>query len=308
MSSPDPVPEAEAIADRLGERGIPGIVDVHTHFMPERVLRKVWAYFDSAGPLTGTQWPIAYRTSEEERLATLRSFGVRRFTSLNYPHRPGMAAWLNAWSARFADRHPDCLRSATFYPEPEASAYVREAIASGAQVFKVHVQVGGFDVHDELLDDVWAALEESGTPVVLHGGNGPAPGEFTGVARMRRLLERFPHLTMVVAHMGMPEYGEFLDLAADFPRVHLDTTMAWTDFTERMMPFPRGRERDLLALGDRIVFGSDFPNIPYPYLHAVDAVLGLGLGAEWERGVLYDNPVRLLGGAGSDGGPRGWDP
>ncbi|MEU2529302.1 amidohydrolase, partial [Streptomyces sp. NPDC013087] len=27
--------------------GLPGIIDVHTHFMPERVLSKVWAYFDS---------------------------------------------------------------------------------------------------------------------------------------------------------------------------------------------------------------------------------------------------------------------
>jgi uncharacterized protein len=40
--------------------GLPGIIDVHTHFMPERVMDKVWAYFDTAGPLTGREWPIAY--------------------------------------------------------------------------------------------------------------------------------------------------------------------------------------------------------------------------------------------------------
>lgn len=27
--------------------GLPGLVDVHTHFMPERVLSKVWGYFGS---------------------------------------------------------------------------------------------------------------------------------------------------------------------------------------------------------------------------------------------------------------------
>lgn len=26
--------------------GLPGLVDVHVHFMPERLLHKVWAYFD----------------------------------------------------------------------------------------------------------------------------------------------------------------------------------------------------------------------------------------------------------------------
>ncbi len=35
--------------------GLPGIVDVHTHFMPERLLRKVWEYFDAAGPLVARQ-------------------------------------------------------------------------------------------------------------------------------------------------------------------------------------------------------------------------------------------------------------
>ena len=39
----------------------------------------------------------------------------------------------------------------------------------------------------------------------------------------------------------MPRYGDFLDLAAQYPSVMLDTTMAFTDFVERTMPFPRER-------------------------------------------------------------------
>ena len=201
-----PADEADAIHSRLLERGIPGIVDVHTHFMPPGVMRKVWAYFDAAGPLTGRPWPITYRGTEEERLATLRSFGVRRFTSLCYPHKAGMAQWLNAWAAGFADAHHDCLRSGTFFPEPGAGEYVRAAIADGVRIFKAHVQVGGYDPADPLLDPVWEALQESGLPLVLHGGDGPAPGRFTGHVHVRRLIYRYPVLTLVVAHMGMPYY------------------------------------------------------------------------------------------------------
>ena len=54
--------------------GLPGIIDVHTHFMPKRVLDKVWAYFDRVGPLIGRPWPVAYRTDETERVETLRRF------------------------------------------------------------------------------------------------------------------------------------------------------------------------------------------------------------------------------------------
>ena len=282
------------LAARLDTLGLPGIIDVHTHFMPQRVLDKVWAYFDGAGPLIGRPWPITYRDSEEERLATLRGLGVRAFPSLNYAHKPGMAAWLNDWSRGFAAEHADVIHSATLYPESGAETYVREAVAAGAQLFKVHVQVGDYSLADPLLDEVWTVLEGSRTPIVMHAGNGPAPGRFTGPEAVRDLLERHPGLVLVIAHMGMPDYGDFLDIAAEHPDVHLDTTMAFTDFTEEATPFPRERMEDLHALGDRVLFGSDFPNIPYPYEHAVDAVIDLGLGDEWVRGVLHDNAARLL--------------
>ena len=113
---------------------LPEIIDIHTHFMPQRVLDKVWAYFDSAGPLTGRPWPITYRTDEGERLATLRALGVRAFPSLNYAHRPGMAQWLNDWSSEFAAKHDDVLHSATFYPEPGAADYTAAAIEAGARM------------------------------------------------------------------------------------------------------------------------------------------------------------------------------
>ncbi|MDX3071658.1 amidohydrolase family protein [Streptomyces sp. NPDC088354] len=292
MARPD---DDVRVKDLWRELGLPGIVDVHTHFMPERVLAKVWAYFDGVGPLTGRPWPIAYREDEQERVAALRSFGVRAFTSMLYPHKPAMAGWLNAWAADFAARTPDCLRTATFFPEPEAADYVRQAVESGARVFKCHVQVGGFDPNDPLLDEVWGLLAEAGVPVVTHCGSGPVPGPHTGPEPVRRLLARHPRLRLVVAHMGMPEYGDFLGLAARHPGVHLDTTMAFTDFAEADAPFPAGLRGRLADLGDRVLFGSDFPNIPYSYLEAVEAVTRLGLGDAWVRGVLHDNAAGLFG-------------
>ena len=279
--------------------GLPGLVDLHVHFMPKNVLDKVWAYFDAAGPLTGTPWPIEYRTDEADRLARLRGFGVRAFPSLLYPHRPQMAAWLNAWAADFADQHPDVLRTATFFPEPEAAAYVRDALDRGARVFKAHVQVGAYDPRDPLLDDVWGQLAEAGAPVVVHCGGGPVPGPFTGPGPFGEVLERHPRLTAVVAHMGMPEYAEFLDLAGRFAEVRLDTTMAFTDFTEQRMPFPPDLRPRLLDLGERVVLGTDFPNTPYRYGHQLDALVRLELGDDWLRGVLHDNGARLLGLPGS---------
>ncbi|MFB4423133.1 amidohydrolase family protein [Streptomyces sp. QL37] len=274
--------------------GLPGIIDVHTHFMPERVLSKVWAYFDSAGPLTGLEWPITYRRDEDERLALLRSFGVLRFTSMLYPHKAGMASWLNGWAADFAARVPDCLHTATFFPEEGAGTYVREAVEAGARVFKSHLQVGAYDPNDPLLEPVWGLLAEAGIPVVTHCGSGPAPGAHTGPGPIGRLLSRHPRLKLVVAHMGMPEYAEFLALASAYPGVRLDTTMAFTDFTEDFTPFPPSERGRLADLGDRILLGTDFPNIPYPYAHQLHALERLGLGDAWLRAVCHGNASELF--------------
>ncbi|MFF1873844.1 amidohydrolase family protein [Kitasatospora herbaricolor] len=274
--------------------GLPGLVDVHTHFMPKNVLDKVWAYFDAAGPLLGRPWPITYREEEARRVELLREFGVRAFTAMLYPHKPGMAAWLNAWAAGFAARTPDCLHTATFYPEPGAAGYVARALADGARVFKAHLQVGGYDPADPLLDEVWGLLADSGTPVVTHCGSGPAPGKHTGPGPIGAVLARHPRLPLVVAHMGLPEYGDFLDLAERYPQVRLDTTMAFTAFTERDSPFPPAELPRLRALQGRILLGTDFPNIPYPYAEALDALAGLGLGEEWLRAVCHDNAANLF--------------
>ena len=54
--------EVPAWAERLG---LPGLYDVHVHFLPPDIMAKVWAQFDSAGPKIGRPWPITYRGTDD---------------------------------------------------------------------------------------------------------------------------------------------------------------------------------------------------------------------------------------------------
>jgi len=281
--------------------GLPGLVDLHTHFLPERMLRRVWAHFDEVGPLIGRPWPIRYRWDQESRLTHLRHMGVRRFTALTYAHRPGMASDLTDFALALSAAEPDCVPSATFFPESGVLDQVRSALDRGARVFKVHAQVGGFDLREHVLDEVWGVLADASIPVVVHVGSGPVPrAGVTGPDKLEGVLRRHPQLIAVVAHLGAPEYAEFLTLAERYPRVHLDTTMVFTDFFEETAPFPADLLSRLASLPERLVLGSDFPNIPYPYAHQLEALERLRdreprFDDDWLRAVCWFNGQRLIG-------------
>jgi uncharacterized protein len=294
-------PRSDADVPRfLADLGLPGAVDVHVHFLPDNVMDKVWAYFDRAGEHYGTEWPIAYRTPADERVAVLERLGVRAFAPLVYPHRPGMGRWLTEWVAEFAARTPGAVPTATLYSDPDVADYLGAAVAAGARVVKVHVQVGAFDPRDPVLRPAWGLLAEAGVPAVVHCGHGPIPGAHTGLDVFGEVLAAHPRLPVVLAHAGMPDFAAAIDLVERFERVHLDTTMVGTAFSERFAPLPADWPARLAGIADRVVLGTDFPNIPYPVAEQYAAIAGWAaaddrLGAPFLRSVLHDAPARLLG-------------
>ena len=288
------------VAAFLAGLGVPGIVDVHVHFLPENVLRKVWGYFDQAQEHYGMPWPVHYRLPEADRVAVLEKLGVTTFAPLVYPHRPGMARWLTEWVTEFAAATPGAVPTATFFPEPDVADYLGATVEDGARIAKVHVQVGGFDPRDPLLTPAWGLLAEAGVPVVVHCGHGPRRGAHTGLDVFAEVLRAHPRLRAVIAHAGLPDFDSALGLLVAHPSSVIDTTMVGTPFTEAFAPLPRDWAPRLADVADRVVFGSDFPNIPYAYAEQVRAVAGWAaaddrLGEPFLRSVLHDAPARLLG-------------
>ncbi len=277
----------------LAALGVPGIVDAHVHFLPVNVQEAVWRWFDRLTP----PWPVAYRSPAAERLAVLAQVGVRHHTALAYAHRPGMLRYLNDHTLGLAAEVPAVIPTFTIYPEPGVGAETARCLAAGGRCVKVHLQVGGFDAVDPLLDDAWRQLAAAGTPIVLHAGavaDGSGNEHFCGPEPVRRLLAKFPDLRLVIAHMGTPDQDAFVDMAERHPGLWLDTAMIFTD-PPYLGPPPLNLADRLRSLGDRIVFGSDFPTIPHPFAAQVSGLAALRLGDDWLRDVLWHNGRRLFG-------------
>lgn len=277
----------------LAALGIPGIVDAHVHFLPDSVQQAVWRWFDRLTP----PWPVTYRSPAGERLAILASVGVRHHTALAYAHRPGMLRFLNDHTLDLAAEVPAVIPTFTIYPEPGVGAETARCLAAGGRCVKVHLQVGGFDAVDPMLDAAWQLLADAGTPIVLHAGavaDGSGNEQWCGPEPVRRLLARFPELRLVIAHMGMPDQDAFVSLAEAHQNLWLDTAMVFTD-PPYLGPPPLHLLERVSALRDRIVFGSDFPTIPHQFAAQVAGLAALRLGDDWLRAVLWHNGRRLFG-------------
>jgi predicted TIM-barrel fold metal-dependent hydrolase len=97
--------------------------------------------------------------------------------------------------------------------------------------------------------------------------------------------------------MGAFETRAALQLLDRFPHLHLDTTMA---MTEASLPYTGidpaiVRDEDLVRYRDRILFGSDFPNLPYAYEEERAGLWARDLPMDVYRRIFRDNARAFFG-------------
>ena len=267
-------------------------VDVHVHLHPEGLARAIERWFAQRG------WPAGHSFEPSAVADTLRGRGVRRFCFFSYAHKPGMSRVLNRWLSEQAARLPEAVALGTLHPDdPDLDQMAREATGDlGLRGFKFHHSVQRFHVDDERLFPVYERAEAEGHVFVLHVGTMPYRDPFTGVERFARLMARFPQLRVCVAHMGAFQTSEFLALLPRYPGLYLDTTMAMTAHATPYTGADPGAvsDADLVRHQDRILFGSDFPLIPYDYDEERRWAWERTLDDGVRRKIFHDNALRFL--------------
>ena len=264
------------------------LVDVHTHLMPERLFAAVRTYFRAH------LWHPRYDGPPSDLVQVLLELGVARFVFMPYAHREGMSRSLNHWVANVKSIFaPHAIGFGTFHPDDaEALPHLaREAFKtlqlSGA---KLHPQVGHFAVDDPRLYPVYEQAVEYGAIMLMHAGRVPDGSDHVGARAFSRMMRRFPSLKVIVAHAGADEYDAFFDLCGLYEGMYLDTAMVFSRYLGGPPPVQR-----ILEFQDRVLYGSDFPNIPYDVRDGVQAILDLRLGRALEEKLLCTNAARLLG-------------
>lgn len=282
----DDEPEGAAVPDGVA------VFDAHVHLFPERLFDAIWRWFDRHA------WAIRYRLYAEDAVAFLRARGVRRMAGLCYSHKPGLAEVLNRYMAELGRAHPEIVPLATVLPgEPDAARIVKDAFDRlGLRGIKLHCHVQKMAADDERLDAIYRLAADAGRPIVLHAGREPSfpaygvdTRELCAATQIERVLERHPRLVLIVPHLGMDEIPAYERLLRKFPNLWLDTTMAIGEFFTTPVPpslFP--------GLAERLLYGTDFPNVPYAWDRELKTILGKDLPPAARHQLLWQNAATLF--------------
>jgi len=268
------------------------MIDIHVHFFPASIFQAIWRYFETPGH---GLWKVRYKTHGIRLINTLKRHGVKRITTLVYAHKPGLAEYLNNFIYESASQHPEILPFGTIFAGDGECERVARTIFEdfGFVGIKLHPFVSNEEVDDKRFFPVYDIMQNLGKILVTHTGSVPVYKRTDGAARLRIVLNKFPGLKVIVAHCGAFEYGDYQSLVKDFEFIYFDTAMncVHNNLFSNICP---GRQF-FFDHQDRILFGSDFPNIPYEYPYQVEAIKKLNLGESVESKIFNDNAAKLLG-------------
>jgi predicted TIM-barrel fold metal-dependent hydrolase len=241
-----------------------------------------------------SSWTIDHDTDPAAVASTLRAAGVERFVFCSYAHKTGIARELNAWLAQTSrDLDRFGLPLATVHlDDPDPTGDARSAFDDGCIGLKIHEDVQRLAVDDPRFDPIYALIAERAGFVLAHVGPVPwSDNTNDGPARIARVLERHPQLQFVVAHFGVPDFAGYAARMPALPNLYLDTTMA---FTPQSPLFAGASGAFVESIADRIVLGTDYPNIPHDWGCDLAGLDALNLTPAARQKIVRDNALRLL--------------
>jgi predicted TIM-barrel fold metal-dependent hydrolase len=228
---------------------------------------------------------------------------------------------VNQWGCGVRQRFPRLLPfsciSKEFGDAQAMAAEVELVAGQGACGIKFHPGMFSFYPCDQDFWPMYEKCQELGLPIVADSGPWPAPhilvefpspvaaaaahagAQYAQPQNWAPVLEAFPRLKVVLAHLGSAWWDERVELAQKYPNVYFDTSQGFA--APDRVPYCAHRalaEEDVVRIFrkigvDRIMFGTDFPALaPQPQ---AEQLLRIPLTDEEKRKIFAGNARRIMG-------------
>ncbi len=273
-------------------------IDAHVHLFPPKIFQAIWNYFERPEKGVVKGWPIHYKLSPEQLISVLWSKNVKNYTIYNYAHKQGVAEYINNWTHECAMAHEEAIPFGCVWPDDhDKEEYVSKMFDEyNFYGIKLQLLVQNFFPLDERMLRIYDLIVDKGKWICFHVGTAPYRNQYVGYKYFVPFLEKYPNVQVIVAHLGAFEYKKFLNLLDKYANLYLDTAMIYIPdniFPERKLQRPTPEE--LISYQDRILYGSDFPNIPYHYEFSTEGLLKLDLPRGFYENIFFKNAKRIFG-------------
>lgn len=269
-------------------------IDAHCHFFPPRIFKAVWDFFENPA-IDG--WPIKYKYEIDDLVKFLESQNVKAFTAYNYAHKEEVANYINEWVHNFREKCKRVIPFGCVWPDDKDRVDYIKKIFDEYNFYGIKIQplVQNFYLNDSRMYEIYDLIVDRGKWLCVHIGTAPYRNNYVGYKYFIKFIEKYPNMNVIVPHMGAFEYKKFLNILDNYENLYLDTTMIYIPdnvFPERKMKRPKSD--DLVSYQDRILFGTDFPNIPYDYINSTKGLLGLDLSKKFYNDIFFNNAKQLF--------------
>jgi len=264
------------------------IIDGHVHILPDKLLRAIYRWFE-----TNLGWEMPFQYDLEGYLGYLKEMGMSEVMALGYAHKAGMSWDLNEWLFNVKEKSPEIRPYLAVHQDDiEKEKMVREYLRKGFLGVKVHCFVQRVGADDLRFFSVYKIIAEEEKGLVLHGSGMPVKAEFIAPDQVKKLLEAFPGMKIMVAHLGLPDYLEqYLRLVDKYKNLWLDTAY--------VLGNPKFNNKNLRSVfvnySERIIYGSDFPIMDYSPKLAIEKLYSFNLGQSREELILFKNAEEFMG-------------
>ncbi|GAC1324884.1 MAG: 4-hydroxyphenyl-beta-ketoacyl-CoA hydrolase [Chloroflexota bacterium] len=277
------------------------ITDLHAYPGTDVWIRAQGPYPDFLARYWGHAWSPK---TEDDVVADFRAAGVQAvLVAFDIQSVVGAEPCSNEYVAAMRDRHPDVIRQVWGAVDPgtgEAAVHAAEHAVNdlGVLGFHFHPIMNRFAVDDRQFYPLWETIAALKVPVMIDVGTtgmgaGMPGGSGTRIryahpSAIDGLAADFPDLLIVMAHPGWPWVEETIAVALHKGNVFWEMS-GWAP-----KYFPESVKRDMRGrLKDKVMFGSDYPSMPYERL--LREWNDLNFSDEILEGILHRNAERILG-------------
>jgi predicted TIM-barrel fold metal-dependent hydrolase len=255
------------------------IFDVHTHAYPLKIASKCVDFLNNYYKCNCTG-----NGTIEDLKESAKDGGVGYLLVHSVATKPTQVEDCNTWIAAHTSKN--VFGFGTIHPEYTGGIKKElDRIRSlGLLGLKLHPDFQGYFVDDSSMDAVYSYIEGK-MPVLIHTGDKKC--EYSSPKHLANVLDRYPNLTVIAAHLGGYSQWEEAENYIIGRNCYIDTSSS-------LWALPKEKAVYLIRKHgvDHVLFGTDYPLTRHK--DELARFMALGLTEEENNKILFENAKKLL--------------